>query len=124
MTQNNVHGQVVYSFYIYSAYNKELIESTESVTVIAFMKNRKMLLKGYQNGKVETLDGSFLFRPFNEHLDALAIDKFEQNIAIANSLGNIKVYSIDYLFAFDHEPFAQFSNHSGCVNQIVFRYVM
>ena len=53
-------------FYIYNTELKKLIEQPDAVSVISYLPSRKLLLKGYTNGKVQTLDGSLFCKPFSK----------------------------------------------------------
>ena len=64
-------------FYIYNAETKKLNETSENVAVLSYLPSRNLLLKGYTNGKVQTLEGSLFCKPFEDCIDAITIDKYD-----------------------------------------------
>lgn len=110
-------------FYIFCTNKKKILETPEDVTTITYLNNKKMLLKGYTSGKVQTLDDSLFCKPFDVSIDQIAVDEFEELIAFSNEFGQIKVYPISKLLAMNFEPIVQFKGHKDYINQMVFRYV-
>lgn len=98
-----------------------MIESKEEISVIYFLKTHKILLKGFTNGRIETLDGSFICQPFKGWIDCITVDQREEYIAIASESGEIKVFDLEKLFKCYFDEIVRFQDHDCNINQIQFR---
>ena len=88
--------------------NGKLIEEKkEPVIILNYIENKQCLVKGYEDGRIESDDKNICFYPFkskinDEKLSAINSDESGQYLAVANDKGGVNVFSIEKLY-YDHD---------------------